>query len=77
MSVVRGCVVRASRRPGRRGGLSRRLEHLEDRTVPAIITVTSAADDGSGGITLREAIQAANTDLSVDGSTAVNDNILT
>ena len=70
MSVVRGCVVRASRRPGRRGGLSRRLEHLEDRTVPAIITVTSAADDGSGGITLREAIQAANTDLSVDGSTA-------
>jgi CSLREA domain-containing protein/uncharacterized repeat protein (TIGR01451 family) len=38
----------------------------------SVITVTSAADntDVDGLITLREAIQAANTDMSVDGSTA-------
>ena len=37
--------------------------------VPAIITVTSAADNlvSGGGVTLREAIQAANTDQPVDG----------
>ncbi len=40
--------------------------------MPAIITVTSAADNltVNGQVTLREAIQAANTNLRVDGSTA-------
>ena len=38
----------------------------------AVITVNSIADDlvGDGMVTLREAIQAANTDTSVDGSVA-------
>ncbi len=35
--------------------------------MPAIITVTSLTDDGSGGVTLREALEAANTDTLVDG----------
>ena len=73
VSVVRGCVSRASRgRRSRRGGTSWWLERLEDRIVPAIITVTSAADNLTvdNQVTLREAIQAANTNLSVDGSTA-------
>src|SRR6516164_7785569 len=45
-----------------------RLEPLEDRLAPAIITVTSLADDVAvdGKVTLREAIQAANTDTSAD-----------
>ena len=49
------------------------VEKLEDRTVPALITVTSVADNtaGDGQVTLREAIQAANTDASVDGSGCV------
>ena len=48
-----------------------RLEQLEDRSVPAVITVTALADDEvrDGRVTLREAIHAANADLSVDGST--------
>ncbi|MCX7422153.1 MAG: hypothetical protein NT013_21785 [Planctomycetia bacterium] len=48
------------------------MERLEDRIVPAIIMVTSVADNQivDGQVTLREAIKAANTDLSVDGSTA-------
>src|SRR3954447_27017705 len=47
-----------------------RLEQLEDRSVPAVITVTSLADDEvrDGLVTLREAIHAANADISVDGS---------
>ena len=50
------------------------LEVLEDRFLPALITVTSLADNVNtdGQVTLREAIQAANTDTSVDGSTAGN-----
>ena len=38
----------------------------------AEITVTSSADNTTvdGQVTLREAVQAANTDISVDGSTA-------
>jgi CSLREA domain-containing protein len=49
-----------------------RLEGLEGRAVPAVITVTSLADNTTidGQVTLREAIQAANTDTSVDGSAA-------
>ncbi len=56
----------------RQGGTSCWLERLEDRIVPAIITVTSIADDliVNGQVTLREAIQAANTNSRVDGSTA-------
>jgi hypothetical protein len=48
------------------------LELLEDRSVPAVITVTSLDDntDTDGAVTLREALQAAETDSSVDGSTA-------
>ena len=73
VSVVRGCVRRASRgRRSRRGGSAWWLERLEDRTVPAVITVTSAADNLTVDtqVTLREALQAANSDTSVDGSTA-------
>ena len=73
VSVVRGCVSRTARGRRRRcGGRGWWLERLEDRLVPAIITVTSAADNLTfdSQVTLREAIQAANTDTSVDGSTA-------
>ncbi len=56
----------------RRGaGRFRSVEVLECRTVPATITVTSLADNFAtdGLVTLREAIEAANNDASVDGST--------
>lgn len=60
-----------------RGGnlrLSRRLgfESLEDRRMLATITVTSLADNllVNGQVTLREAILAAQLNVSVDGSTA-------
>ena len=48
------------------------LEQLEEREVPAVITVTSLADNttADGQVTLREAIQAAETDASIDGSAA-------
>ncbi len=48
------------------------IEQLEIRALLATITVTSLDDNPvvDGLVTLREAIQAANTDLSVDGSTA-------
>ncbi len=47
-------------------------ETCENRALLSSITVTSLADnlDVDGQVTLREAIQAANTDLAVDGSTA-------
>ena len=62
----------AKSRRSRRGVTSCWLERLEERILPAIITVTSAADNlvVDGQVTLREAIQAANTNLRVDGSTA-------
>ncbi len=49
-----------------------RLEPLEDRRLLAAITVNSLADNlvVDGMVTLREAIQAANTDASVDDSVA-------
>jgi CSLREA domain-containing protein len=51
-----------------------KIELLEDRYVPATIVVTSLADVALGaahtGVTLRDAIQAANTNQSVNGSTA-------
>ena len=67
-----GSLKGAKNRRNRRGGTSCWIERLEERIVPAIITVTSAADNlvVDGQVTLREAIQAANTNLRVDGSTA-------
>ncbi len=49
-----------------------RIEPLEDRRMLATITVTSLSDNlfPDGLVSLREAIQAANTNASVDGSTA-------
>jgi len=57
-------------KPIRRGRLA--VETLEAREVPAVITVTSLLDNTTidNKVTLREAIQAAETDASVDGSTA-------
>jgi CSLREA domain-containing protein len=48
------------------------FEPLEDRQMLASITVTSLADNLNvdGQVTLREAIQAAELDIKVDGSTA-------
>ncbi len=48
------------------------LEVLEDRYMLATITVTSLADNltDNGLVTLREAIRAAELNVSVDGSTA-------
>ncbi|MFM8476434.1 MAG: CSLREA domain-containing protein, partial [Planctomycetaceae bacterium] len=47
-------------------------EMLEGRQLPAQIVVTSLLDDtiADGQVTLREAIEAANLDQSVDGSAA-------
>ncbi|AGA28258.1 right-handed parallel beta-helix repeat-containing protein [Singulisphaera acidiphila] len=53
--------------PTRRNRTGRRawtLERLEERAVPATITVTSLADDGPG--TLRAAITQANADTAAD-----------
>ncbi|MFM7919134.1 MAG: right-handed parallel beta-helix repeat-containing protein, partial [Planctomycetaceae bacterium] len=48
------------------------MQSLENRILPATITVTSLDDNlnADGFITLREAIQAANTNKAVDGSVA-------
>ena len=53
-------------------GRALRFEALEDRQMLATITVTSLADDltVNNQVTLREAIQAAELDTSVDGSAA-------
>src|SRR5258708_26971753 len=50
----------------------RAAEVLESRCLLAVITVTSLADNlvHDGKVTLREAIQAANTNTRVDGSAA-------
>src|SRR5215469_14082315 len=45
------------------------LEQLEDRLAPAVITVTTAADDNTpndGSVSLREAIQAINSGSTTD-----------
>ena len=66
---------------GFRGTRTRRMrqraqlpELLETRVLPAVITVTTAADSAptaaDGLVSLREAIEAANTNASVDGSAA-------
>src|SRR5947209_5170508 len=47
------------------------LEHLEERVVPAVITVTTTTDNANAGdnqVTLREAILAANTDSTAGNS---------
>src|SRR5262249_33861983 len=56
----------------RRSSVRLRLEALEDPAVPGMITVTSLLDNTTvdGKVTLREALQAAETDTSVDGSAA-------
>lgn len=48
------------------------FESLEDRQLLAVITVTSlgASVPNDGNVSLQEAVIAANTDTSVDGSTA-------
>jgi parallel beta-helix repeat protein len=59
-----------------RAGFARplRVEGLEDRRMLATITVTALTDGPlgplDGFVSLREAIHAANNDVSVDGSTA-------
>lgn len=62
-------VERRRRRQWRRGP-----EALEERCLLSTITVTSLEDNVAvdGDVTLREAVQAANTDRSVDGSAAGN-----
>src|SRR5687767_2794880 len=70
MSLLYG--RRLSARRTSRGGGSMGLEALEPRMMLSTITVTSLADnlDADGQVTLREAIVAANSNTSVDGSTA-------
>ncbi|MFN0054119.1 MAG: Calx-beta domain-containing protein, partial [Planctomycetales bacterium] len=62
------------RRPlaGRGATTAPTAEVLETRTLLSTITVTSLADNqtADGLVTLREALRAANTNASVDGSTA-------
>ena len=62
----------ARRRLARRLPVRQASERLEDRTLPATITVTSLSDNLTVDtqVTLREAIEAANSDAPVDGSTA-------
>ena len=60
----------STNRRSHRNAISWRLEQLEERIVPTIITVTSAADNVTVDtlVTLREAIIAANTNTSQDTS---------
>src|SRR5690242_7734998 len=61
----------ARKRQGSRARFLRlMLEPLEERSLLATIVVTSLNDNVTvdGKVTLREAIQAANTNQSVDGS---------
>src|SRR5262249_12014239 len=53
----------APRKPARAGPAAPRLERLEDRLAPALITVTTTSDDltpNDGSVSLREAITAIN-----------------
>ena len=69
-------VVMQRRRRNRLSRQSRtqQVQTLETRALLSTITVTSLADnmDVDGQVTLREAIKAANEDVSVDGSVAGN-----
>src|SRR5262249_40403053 len=54
----------------RKGRPCLQIEILENRSVPATITVTNLLEHPSAvGVTLRDAIEAANTNTSVNGST--------
>ena len=48
------------------------LDYLEDRVTPATLVVTTLSDvvANDGQLSLREALQAANSNISVDGSVA-------
>src|SRR5262245_48171322 len=73
MSAFSGQQIgKGKRNSSERGRPARVLELLEDRLAPAIITVTTLTDSTAvnGLVSLREAIQAAETDAIVDGSTA-------
>ncbi len=65
-----GRFFQTTRRANRRHCWSGPLECLESRQLPAVITVTSAADGilDDNQVTLREALYAAENDISVDGS---------
>src|SRR5437868_5394844 len=55
--------------PRRRHRTLLRVEGLEDRLAPAVITVTTTADDvstGNGAVSLREAITAINAGSTTD-----------
>src|SRR5262249_23045330 len=61
-----GSARRPESKPVRRSRLA--VEALEDRAVPAVLTVNSTADNttaGDGFVTLREAILAANSAIDV------------
>ncbi len=59
-SSVRGWL----RSPRRAGRFLPRVEGLEDRTTPSVLTVTTLADDGAGS--LRQAVRDANADAAPD-----------
>src|SRR5260370_26430226 len=65
-SLISAGSPRTSRRRANRRNRPRSflyLEMLEDRTAPAVLTVTSAADTHQDGfLTLREALAQANAD---------------
>jgi|GEM_PF-943247 len=72
-----GGAARADKPPRRDDFVPLFVTRLEERRVLSTITVTGTGDDvvnGDGEVTLREAITAANTDTSVDGSTAGSGN---
>lgn len=74
LSFLKSLKRASSARSRRRVGQVRNAEFLETRVMPAVITVTSLADAATtvedGLVTLREALEAANTNTSVDGSVA-------
>src|SRR3954451_22069045 len=62
-SFARFWSSRVRRLPENRRRLSLQLEHLESRLAPAVLTVTTAADDlnpADLSVSLREAITAMN-----------------
>jgi hypothetical protein len=68
--LIGGPTPRAARRPH---GLPLRLERLEDRLAPAVFNVNSLADvlnPSAGVVTLRSAVQAANTNA--DATNTIN-----
>ena len=71
-SLFTGILRGKPKRQSRASRCEIRAEAYENREMLSAIVVTSLADNTTvdGQITLREAIQAANTNLSVDGSVA-------